>query len=113
MKSNCVGNFNSPVFGLSSNLNLLEDFSPARTNGPFRWIPQGLFYDLFDTRNDFAATANPLQPGDLVSGYTNQQFFDALDDDITTIPAYRQRLLNENNNNQVANVTALFGFYNY
>ncbi len=104
---------NSPVQGLASNLNLLEDFSPLRTNDPFRWIPQGLFYDLVDDRNDFAATANPLHPGDLVTGYTNQQLFNAIDDDVTTIPVYRQRLLLENNNNQAANVNALFGFYNY
>jgi hypothetical protein len=106
-------NFGVPVPNISSNLNLLEDFSPLRTNDPFRWIPQGLFYDLIDNRNDFATTANPLHPGDLVNGITNQQLFDAIDSDITNLPEYRQRLLNETGNNQAANVTALFGFYNY
>lgn len=61
----------SPVLGLNSNLNLLEDFSPLRTIGPFRWIPQGLYYDLMDDRNDFAITSNPLHLNDLVFGYTN------------------------------------------
>ena len=98
---------------LNSNLNLLEDFSPNRTNDPFRWIPQGLFYDLFDDRNDRALTGNILLPVDNVLNYTNQQFFNAIDGDIITIPAYRQRLLDENGNNQAANVNALFGFYNY
>ncbi len=98
----------NPVFGLSSNLNLLEDFSPLRTNDPFRWIPQGLFYDLFDIRNE---TGNPII--DNVSNYTNQQLFDAIDSDIITMQEYRQRLIQENNNNQSAQVTNLFAQYNY
>lgn len=103
-----------PVGGLNSNLNLLEDFSPNRPNDPFNWIPQGLYYDLVDDRNDNTAASPPrVLINDNVVGYTNQQLFEAIDSDITNIPAYRQRLLNENNNNQAANVTALFGFYNY
>lgn len=98
---------------LNSNLNLLEDFSPNRTADPFNWIPQGLYYDLFDPRNDRAVTGNFLYPIDLVSGYTNQQFFNALDADINNLPAYRQRLLSENSNSQAANVTSLFSFYRY
>lgn len=106
-----VNNF--PVNGINSNLNLLENFSPNRQNDPFRWIPQGLLYDLIDNRNDFAITGNPLFPGDLVSNYTNQEFFNALDSDINSLPAFRIRLLNENNNNQAADVNALFAFYNF
>ncbi len=94
--------------GLNAHLNLLEDFSPVRANDPFRWIPQGLFYDLFDIRNE---TTNPVT--DNVSNYTNQQMFDAIDSDITTITQYRQRLLQENNNNQSVQVTNLFAQYNY
>ena len=94
--------------GLNAHLNLLEDFSPARTDDPFRWIPQGLFYDLFDIRNE---TGNPII--DNVANYTNLQMFNAIDDDITTIPQYRQRLLQENNNNQNVQVTNLFAQYNY
>jgi hypothetical protein len=104
---------NNPVAGLNSNLNLLEDFNPLSTNDVFRWIPQGLFYDLIDDRNDFGITANPLHPGDLVTGYTNQQLFGAIDGDITTLQEFRIRLLNNSNNNQAANVINLFGFYNY
>ena len=99
---------------LSSNLNLLEDFSPLRTNDPFAWIPQGLYYDLFDNMNDRVVNAgSQIYPIDLVNGYTNHQFFNALDDDITNLPAYRVRLLNENANNQAVNITNLFAFYNY
>ena len=102
---------NNPVFGLNSNLNLLEDFSPLRTVAdPFNWIPQGLFYDLFDQRNDRAITGNIIYPDDLVNSYTNRQFFNALDADINSLPNYRQRLLLENGNNQAANVISLFAF---
>ena len=44
---------NDPISGLSSHLNLLENFSPYRTGDPFYWIPTGLFYDMIDFRNDF------------------------------------------------------------
>lgn len=104
---------NIPVAGLSSHLNLLEDFSPSRTTDPFHWIPQGVYYDMIDNRNDRVVTGRFILPDDNVLNYSNQQFFNALDADITSLPAYRQRLLNENANNQAANVIALFSFYNY
>jgi hypothetical protein len=103
-----------PVIGLNSNLNLLEDFNPRRTvEDPFNWIPQGLYYDLIDNRNDFNAVPQRVALGDNVVGYTNQQFFNALDDDINNLPAYRVRLLSENANNQAAGVTEIFTFYRY
>jgi hypothetical protein len=105
---------NSPVAGLSSNLNLLEDFNPRRTvEDPFYWIPQGLFYDLMDNRNDFNAVPQRVPIIDNVFGFTNQQLFNALDADISNLPAYRSRLLNENANNQAAGVTTIFQFYEY
>ncbi|MEO7044031.1 MAG: hypothetical protein ABI091_01900 [Ferruginibacter sp.] len=38
----------SPTAGLSSHLNLLENFNPNSATDHFKWIPTGLFYDLFD-----------------------------------------------------------------
>jgi hypothetical protein len=107
---------NNPVAGLNSNINLLEDFNPRRTvDDPFWWIPKGLYYDLIDNRNDL--TANPLNVrvplNDNVTGYTNLQFFNALDGDINNLPAYRVRLLGENGNNQAAGVNTIFTFYGY
>ena len=99
--------------GLNAHLNLLEDFSPLRTNDPFRWIPQGLFYDLVDNRNDNIQNPQRVPLVDNVSGYSNQQFFDALDNNITTIPQYKTRLLTNNNNNQAAGVNNIFTFYGY
>ncbi len=99
--------------GLNAHINLLEDFSPLRTNDPFRWIPQGLYYDLMDNRNDNNAIPTRVPLNDNVINYTNQQFFNAFDQDITTLPNYRVRLLSENANNQSAGVTTIFNFYGY
>ena len=98
---------NQPVNGLSSHLNAIEDFNPNFANNPFRWIPEGIYYDMFDVRNEFF----PVQ--DNVLGYTNQQFFNALDNDVRAMPQFRVRLLAENGNNQAAQVAAIFGQYNH
>jgi hypothetical protein len=96
------------ITGLNAHVNLLEDFSPRRTvEDPFFWIPQGLYYDLIDVRNE----AIPVIDG--VSNYSNAQFFNAMDADINNLPAYRVRLLSENANNQAVGVTAIFTFYRY
>jgi hypothetical protein len=104
-----------PVATLSSHLNLLEDFDPTRPIilDPFRWIPQGLYYDLFDDRNDINIIPPRVLIDDQVSNYTNLQFFNALDADINSLPAYRVRLLLENGNNQGVQVTNLFAAYGY
>jgi hypothetical protein len=99
--------------GLNAHLNLLEDFSPLRFDDPFSWIPQGLFYDLQDDRNDGAVANFRVPLNDDVVGYTNQQFFNAIDADVTTIPQYRGRLLLNNGNNQIAGVNRIFTFYGF
>lgn len=99
--------------GLNAHLNLLEDFSPLRLNDDFHWIPQGLYYDLMDDRNDRNAVPRRIDLDDNVNGYTNQQFFNALDNDVTDLLNYRTRLLSENGNNQAAGVTLIFNFYGY
>lgn len=99
------------ITGLNAHVNLLEDFDPNRTFDPFFWIPQGIYYDMFDNRNDIQF--NRVFLDDQVVNYTNEQFFNALDNDITTLQQYRQRLLLENGNNQAAGVTTIFQFYGY
>ena len=91
----------------SSHRLYLENFDPDRTQNPFRWIPEGIYHDLFDTRIDDAVLVT-----DNVSNYTNQQFFNALDTDVKTMQQFRQRLLNENGNSQAAAVNTLFTSYN-
>lgn len=98
---------NSPVAGLSSHLNLIEDFSPTRPNDPFRWIPQGLMYDLIDTRNE----STPVLDG--VSGFTTAQIFSPLQSDITTLQQYRSRFQQQNPGNQTTQITNLFAQYGY
>lgn len=98
---------NNPIYGLSSHLNLLEDFSPFRTYDPFYWIPQGLFYDLKDSRNE------TLPVIDQVSGYTNQQMFNAFGSSINSLTSYRTNLLQQSNNNQSSDVNYLFNQYGY
>jgi hypothetical protein len=98
-----------PVAGLSSHLNAIEDFSPNRILDPFRWIPEGIYYDLIDNRND--NNFNVILPIDNVAGYTNLQFFNALDNDVRSMPQFRTRFLSENGFNQA--VINLFTEYHY
>lgn len=103
---------NSPINGLSSHLNLLENFSPYRTYDPFYWIPTGLFYDMMDARNEQKATGGSVD--DNVSGYyTNQKIFNAFSSSTTTLGSYKTNLLNQNSNNQSIQVTSLFTQYGY
>ena len=104
---------NNQYINGSSHVNYLEDFSPFRTIDPFRWIPDGLYYDMIDNRNDAFASPLRVNINDAVSGYTNQQFFNALESDVKSIPAFRQRLLQQNNNLQATEVTQLFQAYGY
>lgn len=106
---------NSPVNGLSSHLNLLEDFDPVnrRAADPFSWIPQGLLYDLMDNRNDNNTFPFRVPLNDVVSGYTNQQFCSALQSDVTSLQQFRARLLSQNGNSQATGVNSIFAFYGY
>ncbi|MBD3750710.1 MAG: hypothetical protein IE931_14580 [Sphingobacteriales bacterium] len=98
---------------MSSHLNLLKDFDPSRTYDPFHWIPQGLFYDLMDHRNDNDASPRRVLLDDTVYGNTNQQMFNALDNDIYSLQDYKTRLLSENGYNQQTGVNTIFTFYGY
>jgi hypothetical protein len=90
----------------------MEDFSPNRTADPFRWIPEGIYYDMIDDRNDFAVSGPPL-PIDNVLNYTNQQLFQSLGPNVKSMPQYRNRLLLDNGNNQQNQVIQLFLNYGY
>jgi hypothetical protein len=98
--------------GLNANYASIENFDPniPTTIDEHRWIPQGLCYDLFDNRND-NNFAGPVI--DNASGFSMQQCFNALQSDVRTIPAFRDRLLQQNGNIQQAQVNALINAYNY
>jgi len=104
---------NNLIIPGSSHINYLEDFSPFRTYDPFRWIPDGLYYDLIDDRNDLFAVPLRVNINDAAFGYTNQQLFNALDADIKNLRDYRVRLLSQNGNSQATEVTQLFNGYGY
>ncbi len=80
-------------------------------SGPFYWIPQGLFYDLMDNRNDRAFSQDAVD--DQVSGYTNLQMFGAFQSNIYTLQDYRVRLLQTTTNPTSQFVTNLFLQYGY
>ncbi len=104
---------NAPMSGLSSHINLLEDFSPFRTTDPFFWIPQGVYQDLRDDRNDRNAVPRRVDIDDNVVNYTNQQMFNSFNSGITTLQGYRTNLLNTTTNSTSGFVTPLFGRYGY
>ena len=97
--------------GLNIYLNALENFNPNIdiNTDVHRWIPQGLCYDLIDDRNDFPF---PII-NDEVVGYTVQECFNALQQDVRTIPAFKDRLLQQNANNQITRINTLFNDYHY
>jgi hypothetical protein len=108
MQGNTFTNITIP--GLNAYQAAIERFNPNDANDIWRWIPQGLPYDLGDNRND---NVNIPTLNDNVLGYTNLQRFSALQVDIRSIPLYRQRLLQQNGNAQLANVNTLFLGYGY
>lgn len=100
---------NNPIAGLSSHLNLLENFVPTLQTDPFHWIPNGLMLDLMDN------TAEPTQTfvNDQVSGFTIQQLYLALQADVNTVPQYRARLIQQNPGTPTNAIIDLFASYNY
>jgi hypothetical protein len=93
---------------LNANFWSLESFDPNLLSDVHRWIPQGLPYDLFDNRIDPTTLVI-----DNVTGYTINQCFNALQPNVQSIPAFRDRLLLNSGNNQQAAVNQLFQQYGY
>lgn len=87
---------------------MLENFNPNLSD-PFKWIPKGLMWDLMDN------TAEPPKTSvnDQVFGFTTQQIFAALQSDVSSVSAYKSRLIQQNAGYQTTQVNALFTSYNY
>ena len=106
-KSGCTQPF-SPL--QSSFLQAMEAFNPNQANDPINWMPLGIMHDLRDDTN----SAEPFTPtDDQVSGYTIQQIFNALQNDVVNPIQFRDRLLIQNNNIQESEVRTLFRRYGY
>jgi hypothetical protein len=73
------------------------------------WIPVGIVHDLIDNNVDV------VRPGftDNVNGYTVGQIFGALRPGVETVQGFRNRLLQNNGNNQQQAVNDLFNAYFY
>lgn len=97
---------NAPPF--SSHQIFLEKYNPTLRSDPFYWIPKGICYDLTDNTSGETFPVN-----DQMYGYTNIQFFNALQSDIKSLQAFKLRLLQQNNNNQQTQVNSLFQQYGY
>lgn len=70
-------------------LNAIENFNPNRNADVFRWIPAGICYDLIDPIGETVPIA------DNTSGYNTQQCFNALQPDVRSIIAFRDRLIQQ------------------
>ncbi|HEY8935543.1 MAG TPA: hypothetical protein VIM65_10005 [Cyclobacteriaceae bacterium] len=106
-------NFRCPdvAHNVHPHIDVLEKFDPT-SSYHFHWIPKGLMLDLMDdTPNE--VVGNTGGKPDQVSGYTNQQCFNALQSDVKSIGDFKNRLLQQNNNNQQAQVNTLVQFYGY
>jgi hypothetical protein len=93
--------------GNNANINVLENFNPNLSSDLFKWIPKGLMEDLMDYTNEI----NPIT--DNVQGFSIQQIFAALQSDVTSVTAYRDRFIQQNPGNQSQQITDLFGQYHY
>lgn len=84
-------------------------YNNANNIGWTGWIPGGIMSDLTDTNSDL------IRAGfrDNASGYNIKDIYDALDSDIESPQAFRDRLLTENNNMDASDVRNLFGAYHW
>jgi len=101
--------YNGDIPGKSSYWEALENFDPNWMLNLSRWMPLGVLHDLMDDRVE----SNGESVNENVSGYTQQKFFNALQSDVISIPVYKDRLLQQNNNNQQSAVDILFQSYGY
>jgi len=96
----------------SSFLQAMEAFDPALPNDPFNWMPRGIMHDLRD--DNPASHENLNNPvTDNVTGYTIPQLFSALQNDVASPIQYKDKLLQQNSNNQQSDVNTLFKSYGY
>ncbi len=86
---------------------MLENFDPNLSSDVFKWITKGLMEDLIDNTNEIRPIIDNVQ------GFTIQQIFSALQPDVTTVPAYRDRFIQQNPGNQNLQTTDLFAQYHY
>ncbi len=92
-------------------LNRIEKYKPFVGTSEFteNYIPEGLMYDLTDGIGEMT----PNGVVDLVSNYTLANCYNALDQDIVSVSAYKERFLAENGTSQYVPIIKLFESYGY
>jgi hypothetical protein len=100
-------NYPNVLSGLNCYFNAIENFNPILQADIWRWIPQGLPYDLVDANVESGLV------NDLVNGYTNRLCFNALLANTQSIQVFGNTLLQQNANLQSNQVRQLFTSYNY
>jgi|GEM_PF-1147157 len=98
--------------------NITRAYKVGRAGGA-KWIPSGLFRDLMDTTENTVELYDAngwfiLEGKDKVSGFTYEQLFELLTDEVRSIPRLRDKIIglypNKNQNNEITN---LFKYYGY
>jgi hypothetical protein len=89
-------------------IDVSEYFEPSYTTDPFYWIPKGIFEELIDNGDPTFTLVN-----DQVLGFPTVQIFYSYESDVTSVPAYKARFIQQNPGNQTSQITNLFASYNY
>lgn len=103
------GTVNSFPYGNVSWMAYIERFRPFPPFGSWNWIPDGVMHDLMD---------DSFEPGsttviDNAYGFSIQQIFNSLDNDVTTIQEYKTRFVQETGTWQVSEIAQLYKSYGY
>lgn len=77
------------------------------------WIPAGILFDLMDTNSDYIRGYYPDYFYDNAEGFSNQDFFNALDKDVRSPQQFRDRLMKNTTDREKTDVTKLFEAYYY
>ena len=112
-----IGNFENTLLfsnggGYSSQHNFLENYNPKRELflDPNRWLPKGIFNDMMDPTGNEPPQSQIV---DNISGFTNQQFYQALQNDVNSMSDYKARFLQQNNYLQQTQINELFNEYGF
>ncbi len=99
-------NTNVDIYDVERFTPMKKPFTPGKYDRFRDWLPKGILWDLNDSSKDIINSIT-----DQASGFTNKQFYNALDSDVRSPQAFRNRLLKETNNRQKTQVDELFKAY--
>ena len=77
------------------------------------WVPAGILLDLMDSKSDYIRGSYPDYFYDDAEGFSNQDFFNALDKDVRSPQQFRDRLMKNTSDRDKTDVTKLFEAYYY